>query len=171
MIGYLIFGGIIFLGLFLLLYFGIKKIKAYLKKKYIPEKATSFKCLDGHVVRSKGELIIDNHLHRLGLEHEYEQTIRVRGRKIKYDWYLPNHDIYIEYWGYYGKDYMKRKEEKIDLYEKGGHTLISIESVMFTDIYPQLEEKLEPYTPLEDKTREKLHCPNCGEELDNRFRN
>ncbi|MGV9172898.1 MAG: hypothetical protein ACOC35_10065 [Promethearchaeia archaeon] len=169
MIGYFILGGIIFLGVFLLLYFTVKKIKGYLKKRYRPKKATSFKCLDGHVVRSKGELIIDNHLHRLGIEHVYEQTIRVRGRKLKYDWFLPEHEVYIEYWGYYGKNYMTRKEEKLELYEKGGHTLISIENVMFEDIYDQLERKLDEYINLEKQERKKLHCPNCGKALDKRF--
>ena len=92
-----IFGGIIFVVIFLIIYWVIEKILKSIKKKYIPKIATSFKCLDGHVVKSKGELIIDNHLHRLGIEHEYENTIRVRGHPIKYDWFLPKYKIHIEY--------------------------------------------------------------------------
>ncbi|KKL83949.1 hypothetical protein LCGC14_1969600, partial [marine sediment metagenome] len=110
---FFILGGIIFVVFFVMGYWIIRKILKSLKKKYVPKVATSFRCLDGHVVRSKGELIIDNHLHRLGIEHEYENTIRVRGKPIKYDWYLPKSKIYIEYWGYHGKNYMKRKEEKL----------------------------------------------------------
>jgi ABC-type antimicrobial peptide transport system permease subunit len=82
---FFIFGGIIFVVVFVIIYWVIGEFLASIKKKYIPKIATSFKCLDGHVVRSKGELVIDNHLHRLGIEHEYENTIRVRGHPIKYN--------------------------------------------------------------------------------------
>jgi len=163
---FFILGGIIFVICFVIIYWIIQKILKSLKKKYQPKKATSFKCLDGHVVRSKGELIIDNHLHRLGIDHEYENTIRLRGKPIKYDWYLPNFKIYIEYWGYYGKNYMKRKEEKLSLYRKGKLALISIEDIMLKDIYSNLEKELNRYIK---KDLIKRHCPNCGIELDKRF--
>ena len=54
--------------------------------------------MDGHVVKSKGELIIDNFLHNQGINHIYEKTIKVHGNPIKYDWYLPDIDVYIEYY-------------------------------------------------------------------------
>ena len=92
---YFILGGIVFLILFIIiLYFGLK-IKNALKKPEKRERPTSFKCLDGHIVKSKGELIIDNHLHRLGIVHEYETTVKVHGNKIKTDWYLPEYRVYI----------------------------------------------------------------------------
>ena len=159
-------GGIIFVVCFVIAYWIIRKILKFIKKKYIPKKATSFKCLDGHVVRSKGELVIDNHLHRLGIEHKYENTIRIRGMPIKYDWYLPKYKIYIEYWGYHGKNYMQRKDEKLKLYRKGKLKLISIEDIMLKDIYTNLEKELNIYIK---KNMIKRHCPNCGIELDKRF--
>ena len=159
-------GGILFVVCFVIVYWIINKIVKSIKKKYKPKIATSFKCLDDHIVRSKGELIIDNHLHRLGIEHEYENTIRIRGMPIKYDWYLPKDKIYIEYWGYHGKDYMKRKEEKLRLYRKGKIKLISIEDIMLKDIYTNLEKELNRFIK---KDAIKRHCPNCGIELDNRF--
>ncbi len=139
------------------------------KKKFLPQRATSFKCLDGHIVKSKGELIIDNHLYRLGLAHEYENTIRVKGDPIKYDWYLPKYDVYIEYWGYYGKEYMKRKVEKLGLYRKGKLKLISIEDIMLKDIYSNLIGELTKIIKLDKSSNSKIHCPNCGKVLDNRF--
>ena len=163
---FFIFGGIIFVAIFVIIYWVIGKILKFFKRKYIPKIATSFKCLDGHVVRSKGELVIDNHLHRLGIEHEYENTIRVHGHPIKYDWYLPKYKIYIEYWGYYGKNYMKRKEEKLSLYRKGKLKLVSIEDIMLKDIYTNLEKELNRFIK---KDSIKRHCPNCGIELDKRF--
>ncbi|MHA2181968.1 MAG: hypothetical protein ACXAAH_11135 [Promethearchaeota archaeon] len=124
-------GGIIFVICFIFAYWVLRRIFQLYKKKYLPKIATSFKCIDGHIVRSRGELVIDNHLHRMGIKHKYENTIRIRGKPLKYDWYLPRYDIYIEYWGYFGKDYMKRKEEKLNLYRKGKLKLISIEDIMF----------------------------------------
>lgn len=164
---YFIFGGIVFVLIFILISIGLKKLKKLLIKKGRIKRPTSFICLDGHKVRSKGELIIDNHLHRLNLNHIYEKTINVRGKPIKYDWYLPDSKVYIEYWGFYGKLYEKRKNEKLDLYKKGKLTLISIEDLMLMDIYPNLEKELKKHIKL-GKIGVR-HCPNCGEQLDNRF--
>ena len=166
---FFILGGIIFVVCFVFVYWIIKKILKLLKKKYVPQKATTFKCFDGHIVRSKGELVIDNHLYRLGLDHEYENIIRVRGKSIKYDWFLPKYKAYIEYWGYFGKDYMKRKDEKLDLYRKGKLKLISIEDIMLKDIYSNLEKELARFIEMREINKEKRHCPNCGTELDRRF--
>ena len=85
---------------------------------------------------------------------------------IKYDWYLPKFKIYIEYWGYHGKNYMQRKEEKLRLYRKGKLKLISIEDIMLKDIYTNLEKELSKFIK---KDVIKRHCPNCGIELDKRF--
>jgi len=164
---YFILGGIIFLLFFILLSIGWKKLKKLLIKKGKIKRPTSFICLDGHKVRSKGELIIDNHLHRLGIKHICEHTIKVRGKSIKYDWFLPDYKIYIEYWGYYGKLYLRRKEEKIKLYKKGKLTLISIEDIMLANIYPNLENELKKY--IKKGISSSKHCPNCGVELDERF--
>jgi len=162
-------GGIVFVICFIVIYWAVIKVRKFYKKKYQPQRATSFKCLDGHIVRSKGELIIDNHLYRLGLEHEYEKTIRIRGKPLKYDWYLPDYKAYIEYWGYYGKNYMKRKAEKLQMYRKGNVKLISIEDIMLKDIYSNLEKELSKIIKIKEFNTEKKHCPNCGMELDKRF--
>lgn len=162
-------GGIVFVVCFIIIYWAKRKITKFYQKKYRPQVATSFKCFDGHVVRSKGELVIDNHLHRLGIDHEYEKTIKVRGNSIKYDWYLPKFKTYIEYWGFHGKDYMQRKEEKLVLYRKGKLNLISIEDIMLKDIYSNLEKELNKFIKLKKISQEKKHCPNCGTELDHRF--
>ena len=106
---YLILFVIFIVIILILVYFLLKSLRKEEKRL----KASSFKCLDGHVVKSKGELIIDNFLHLNGINHEYEKTIMVHGNPIKYDWYLPKTKIYIEYWGFFGKKYLQRKEEKI----------------------------------------------------------
>ena len=166
---YFILGGVVFVIVFILCYIVSQKLRKFFSKSEKPAQVTSFKCYDGHVVRSKGELIIDNHLHRLGIKHEYERTIRVRGNPIKYDWYLPEQKIYIEYWGFFGKEYEKRKEQKLNLYRKGKLKLISIENEMFSDIYSELEKELKKFITIKDEDSVKKHCPGCGFELDNRF--
>lgn len=169
LIFYFILGGIIFVLIAFLLYTLWKKWSKLRAKKYRPNQPSKFTCLDGHVVRSKGELIIDNYLTILNLDHEYEQTIKVRGNPIKYDWYLPDHDIYIEYWGFYGKDYITRKEEKLKLYKKGKLSLISVENIMFENIYETVKEQLEEHIPAELLETRPTFCPRCGEQLDKRF--
>jgi len=102
----------------------------------------------------------------LGLAHKYEKTIKIKGEKVKYDWYLTDHDIYIEYWGFFGKKYLKRKQEKIYLYKRGKLKLVSVENIMFTDIYSNLEKELGKFIDLGGL---KKYCPNCGNELDGRI--
>ena len=164
-----LFGGIVCAIFFGLIYFLILKILKYSKKKYLPQRATSFKCLDGHVVKSKGELIIDNYLYHIGMDHKYENTLRIRGKIMKYDWYLPDFDIYIEYWGYFGKKYMDRKQEKLELYRKGKLKLISIEDIMLQDIDLNLQKELSQLIKKNLFFSPMKHCPNCGTSLDERF--
>ncbi len=166
---YFILGGIFFIIIFIFLVLGYRKLKKFLIRKGKIKRPTSFKCLDGHVVRSKGELMIDNHLYRLGITHEYEKTIKVRGKPIKYDWFLPDYKVYIEYWGFYGKLYQRRKEEKIKLYNKGKLSLISIEDIMLADCYSNLERELKKFMLIKNGIKTSKHCPNCGAELDERF--
>ena len=147
----LIIGYLVLLIVILITYLVIKKKRENDKeKKSIKEsnQATQLKnytCLDGHVVKSKGELIIDNYLYLLKIEHLYEKSIKIFGSKIKYDWYLPKDDIYIEYWGYGGKKYEKRKKEKLRLYKKAKLQLISIENYMFYDIYSEIDRLLNKF--------------------------
>ncbi|MBY9003290.1 MAG: hypothetical protein KGD73_04910 [Candidatus Lokiarchaeota archaeon] len=118
------------------------------KPKIEPSQSIQIKkytCLDRHAVRSKGELIIDNYLYLLKIDHKYEKSIHVLGSKIKYDWYLPKYDVYIEYWGYGGKAYEKRKKEKLRLYKKAKLRLISIENYMFYDIYSEIDRLLKKF--------------------------
>jgi hypothetical protein len=159
------------LGLILSFFAGVVyKNRSKIKKKKVT--LSKYRCLDDHLVRSKGELIIDNYLYFLGISHIYEKIVLLRGNKVKCDWFLPKYDIYIEYWGYSGKKYLKRKEEKLKLYCKGKLKLISIENWMFYDIYSSINKNLEKYMNLHQesywKPRKKF-CSNCGSELDERF--
>ncbi|MBD3255884.1 MAG: helicase IV [Candidatus Lokiarchaeota archaeon] len=160
-------GGIIFLIIIVIVItYLVRKLILRFKKAQKIERPTSYLCLDGHKVKSKGELIIDDLLFNLGIPHKYEETIQINGNSVKYDWYLPSCEVYIEYWGYYGKDYLKRKEEKKKLYRKAKLNLISVEDIMLENIHYNFKKELEKFIDLNSN---KKYCPNCGENLDNRF--
>lgn len=88
----------------------------------------------GETVRSKAEKQVADYLHDQEIDYVYEQTIVLgrKKRKIKYDFFLPESKIYIEYWGLegasgdIGKQYVERKEEKIKLYDKFNLKLVSL---------------------------------------------
>lgn len=55
-------------------------------------------CCDGHQVSNEAERIIDNWLYMNGLVHAYHRRIPVT-EVLFSDFYLPQHRLYIEYWG------------------------------------------------------------------------
>jgi hypothetical protein len=148
---FLVIGYLILLIIIFITYIIIKKKRDNVREKKSINlssqsvQSSSYLCLDGHLVKSKGELIIDNYLYLLKIEHYYEKSIKIYGSKIKYDWYLPKYDIYMEYWGYGGKKYEKRKKEKLRLYKKANLQLISIENYMFHNIYSEIDKKLKKF--------------------------
>jgi hypothetical protein len=91
-------------------------------------KPPKIKSPDGHVVRSNAELIIDLWLNYHSIKHEYEPRINTSKKNyIVADFYLPEYDCYLEYWGLDGDtDYEKRKASKIDTYKSLNLRLVSI---------------------------------------------
>jgi hypothetical protein len=70
--------------------------------------------LDGHYVRSRAEVIIDNLLYQYGLVHAYERKIIIGDQEVLSDFYLPAGKVYIEFWGMEGDaKYSERKKKKI----------------------------------------------------------
>ena len=81
---------------------------------------------DGHMVRSKAEMLIDNWLYMAEIVHAYERKLPVE-EDVYCDFYIPTGKVYIEYWGYENeKKYLRRKEEKLRIYEKYGFQLIQL---------------------------------------------
>ena len=82
--------------------------------------------LDGHYVRSKGELIIDNWLYMAGVVHAYERPLPIE-QDVMSDFYLPSGKVYVQYWG---TDSGKVDDEKriatTLIYEKHGFALIEL---------------------------------------------
>jgi hypothetical protein len=166
-------GGAILVLIIIIIIKIIQKAFITKKKEELPnsKRIQLFKCLDGHFVKSKGELIIDNYLTILGIDHIYEKTIKIKGNNVKCDWYLPDNDIYIEYWGSSGQKYNKRKKEKLKLYKIANKKLISIENIMFGDLYSNIDKMLKKFLKSTDSKKIFIpkYCNYCGMELDNRY--
>ncbi|WP_087019290.1 glycerol kinase [Thaumasiovibrio subtropicus] len=96
---------------------------------------------DGHYVRSKAEMLIDNWLYMAGLVHAYERKLPVE-EDVYCDFYLPAGKIYIEFWGLENDPkYADRKKIKQDIYKKYNFNLIELNDddvQNLDDILPRL---------------------------------
>ena len=104
-----------------------------------------YKTADGHVVRSRGEVIIDDALYMHNVAHAYERTIVVGGIEMLPDFFLPEHGVYIEYWGGKSPSYLSHKQSKIGTYAKNNVKLVSLEDEDLSDIDRALAKKLSTY--------------------------
>ena len=102
---------------------------------------------DGHYVRSKSELILDNWLYtyRNRISHIYESRVPVE--EVLYcDFCIEQGDkkkVYIEYWGYESDpEYLARKRDKIEIYEKYGFQLIQLNNKEISTLDDVLPRKL-----------------------------
>lgn len=81
---------------------------------------------DGHFVRSKAEMLIDNWLYMAGIVHAYERRLPIE-EEMYCDFYIPAGKVYIEYWGYEkDQEYIDRKKVKQGLYQKYHLNLIEL---------------------------------------------
>lgn len=100
------------------------------KKKITKEKyAYSYLSDDGHPARSRGEQLIDNYLFNHDIKHAYEKVIvsEVSGNELTCDWYLPDYDVYIEFWGVENsKRYEDSKDYKLKIYKECGLELFEL---------------------------------------------
>lgn len=83
---------------------------------------------DGTLVQSDGERRIAEWLAARRIAYRYDNRFRiVKGYAIRPDFYLPEHDVYIEYWGMEGNlDYQIGMLEKRKLYQQAGKRLVSL---------------------------------------------
>lgn len=81
---------------------------------------------DGHFVRSKAEVLIDNWLYMSGIVHAYERQLPVE-EQVYCDFYLPAGKVYIEYWGFENDPiYSARRKIKQAVYRKYRLNLIEL---------------------------------------------
>lgn len=96
---------------------------------------------DGHMVRSKSEILIDNWLYMNGIVHAYERKLPIE-EDVYCDFYIPEGNVYIEYWGLEeDPKYMERKKTKLRIYEARSFNLIQLSEEHIKnldDLLPQL---------------------------------
>ncbi len=81
---------------------------------------------DGHFVRSKAEMLIDNWLYMAEIVHAYERKLPIE-EEVYCDFYIPTGKVYIEFWGLENdQKYEDRKKIKKSIYEKYGLKLIEL---------------------------------------------
>jgi DNA helicase-4 len=134
--------------------------------------ANDIRTLKGELVKSLGECLIANYLYRQGIEYQYETDYKFDVATLKYrqyrpDFYLPELDIYIEYFGIDRKGntapYVDREEYHEGMeWKRGVHVeketkLIELfhyenmEGVLFDSIDNQLEQFEVVCNPLPDE--------------------
>lgn len=105
---------------------------------------------DGTVVQSDGERLIAETLTALGIVYRYDNRFRIiKGYAIRPDFYLPEFDLYIEYWGMEDNlDYQIGMLEKKKLYQQAEKKLISLYGREKHRLREALREKLSSHVRL-----------------------
>jgi len=104
---------------------------------------------DGVAVQSRGEMIIANWLSSHAIRYLYDERLRIAGDTvIRPDFYLPEFDLYIEYWGMETPEYLENKRYKQFLYQRASKKLISLSFREFERLEALLQEKLSRYIRL-----------------------
>lgn len=100
---------------------------------------------DGHMVRSRGEMLIDNFLYFAGIAHAYERLLPVED-ELYCDFYVPAGKVYIEYWGLDDDPkYVERKNIKKEIYKKSGFNLIELNNLQVDNLDDYLPKLLLKY--------------------------
>lgn len=102
---------------------------------------------NGTVVQSDGERVIAEELAAMGVVFRYDNRFRiVKGYAIRPDFYLPELDVYVEYWGMEDNlDYRIGMMEKEKLYQQAGKRLVSLHAHEKSRLREVLREKLGRY--------------------------
>jgi hypothetical protein len=111
------------------------------RKKY----PANYRCTDGHYVRSKAEMLIDNWLYTNGVVHAYERRLPIK-EAIYCDFYIRKGKVYIEFWGMEGDEkYARRMQQKREAYAKSDFDLIELNNSDIKNLDDVLPMKLLKY--------------------------
>jgi hypothetical protein len=99
--------------------------------------------IKGEEVRSLGEKAIADYFERNNIRYVYEQTpLFLNFRISSPDFYLPDYDVYVEYWGLVDADdnwtrerYVRSMKRKMAIYHQN--------NIKFISIYPSNLENLD----------------------------
>jgi len=112
------------------------------------EAAKRLRTVDEVAVQSKGERRIGDWLAAKGIAYRYDERMMMAGgERVRPDFYLPEFDLYIEYWGMDTPEYVANMKHKQILYQRERKRLISLSFRDFDRLEQLLEEKLSRYVP------------------------
>ncbi|HEX9897397.1 MAG TPA: hypothetical protein VGA85_07050 [Dehalococcoidales bacterium] len=100
---------------------------------------------DGHYVRSKAEVLIDNWLYVSKIVHAYERKVPNIDEDILCDFYIPTGKVFIEYWGLDDEKYLAKKKWKLDIYKKNNINLIELTEKDVSNLDDKLAAKLRKF--------------------------
>lgn len=111
------------------------------RKKY----PANYRCMDGHYVRSRAEVMIDNWLYTNGIAHAYERKLPIES-DVYSDFYIKTGNVYIEFWGMESDaKYAKRKAKKQQEYAEHEFNLIELNDNDLNHLDDILPRKLLQY--------------------------
>lgn len=100
------------------------------KFKQSLQKGLDIRTRSGVMVQSHGEEVLANYFHEHKIRFVYDQQTRFsffQGAAIRPDFFLPDFDVYIEYWGMKGNaEYDQKTKWKKSVYRKYHKRLIDI---------------------------------------------
>ena len=112
------------------------------------ESAKRLRTVDEVAVQSKGEKRIGDWLAMKGIAYRYDARMLIAGgERIRPDFYLPEFDLYIEYWGMDTPEYLASRQRKQILYQRERKKLISLSFRDLERLEEALEEKLSRHIP------------------------
>lgn len=101
-----------------------------------------YRTMDGHYVRSKAEMIIDNWLYMNDIAHAYERKVPVL-ENLCSDFFIMKNKVYIEYWGLENNPkYIDNKKRKLKIYKDYGLNLIELDDSDIELLDDKLPKKL-----------------------------
>ena len=110
------------------------------------ELAKTIEAADGTVVQSAGERQIAEWLTAHGVAYRYDAKFRIIGEfQIRPDFYLPELDVYVEYWGLDTPQYKMSMYKKQALYQQEGKRLISVYPKDLSALGRLLSDKLHAF--------------------------
>jgi len=113
------------------------------------EKAKRLRTVDAVAVQSMGEKRIGDWLAAHHIAYRYDERIRLAGDlAIRPDFYLPEFDVYVEYWGMNTPEYVGNMRKKQFLYQRDRKKLISLSWREQDHLEELLAEKLARYVNL-----------------------
>ncbi len=100
----------------------------------------------GTVVQSRGEKLIADFLEKEGIRYVYDERYRIAGdAMIRPDFYLPEFDVYIEYFGMDTPEYRDNMLKKRFLYQRAAKKLVSVSYKDNENLIEVLRQKLSRY--------------------------